>query len=320
VHPDCGPPLERTVLTASDYGRGKGIQGILFLEGQMNILIAGSTGNLGRALVRVGLERGHQVVGLARHPEKLAEFEGHGGFRSLHAEATRRGELRGAFAGVEVVISALGITRQRDGLRFRDVDYQGNLNILEEAGRAGSGRFVYTSGYGIDEFPDNPMYRAKKEFELALRASGMPYLIVRPTGFFSDMMMILQMAQRGRVYLLGSGAGKVNPIDLRDLAELYYDHLGDAGAILEVGGPKSYTFQEIARMALATAGKPERIVHVPPTLIALVLPLVRLFSFNTFAELQAFSRIMTHGAEAPPHGSRSLDEAFREAVSQKADS
>jgi uncharacterized protein YbjT (DUF2867 family) len=280
----------------------------------MRILIAGSTGHLGRALVEVGLERGHEIVALARRPEKLARFEARRGFRSVRAEVTHADQLRGTCKGAELVITALGITLQRDGLTFRDVDYQGNLNLLQEAKCAGVGKFVFTSGYGIDDALDNAMYRAKKDFELALRASGVPYVIVRPTGFFSDMLMILDMAKRGRVYLLGSGGGRINPIDLTDLAEFYYDHLADASVTLEVGGPRSYTFEEIARTALAAAGKPERVVHIPVALIAALLPVVRLFSRNTYAELQAFSRIMIRGAEAPKHGSRTLEDAFRTAA------
>ena len=76
---------------------------------------------------------------------------------------------------------------------------------------AGVKKFFYTSGFGIDEALDNPLYRAKKDFEQALQAGGLPYVIVRPTGFFSDMLMILDMAKRGRVYLIGSGSGRINP-------------------------------------------------------------------------------------------------------------
>jgi uncharacterized protein YbjT (DUF2867 family) len=280
----------------------------------MTILVAGSTGHLGRALVEVGLRRGHRIVALARRPEALAAFAENPAFGCLRAEVTRPEELRDTCRGVELVISALGITLQRDGLTFRDVDYQGNMNLLEEARASGVGTFVYTSGYGVDEGLDNPMYRAKKDFELALQESGMPYLIVRPTGFFSDMLMILEMAKRGRVFLLGTGAGRINPIDLTDLAEFYYRHLGSTNSILEVGGPASYSFDEIARLALAAAGKAERIVHVPLAVVAVLLPMVRLFSPNTFSELQAFSRIMTRGAEAPKYGSRRLEEAFQAAV------
>jgi uncharacterized protein YbjT (DUF2867 family) len=265
-------------------------------------------------LVEAGLERGHNIVALARRPERLSVFEPHPGFRSLRAEVTRPKQLRGTCTGVQLVISALGITLQRDGLTFRDVDYQGNLNLLSEARTAGVGRFVFTSGFGVEDALDNPMYRAKRDFELALQTGGLEYLIVRPTGFFSDMLMILDMARRGRVFLFGSGRGKINPIDLRDLAEFYYDRLGARNAILEVGGPETFTFEQIARMALAAAGRQERVVHIPLALVAALLPLVRLFSVSTFAELQAFSRIMTHGAEAPHYGSRRLEDAFRAAV------
>jgi uncharacterized protein YbjT (DUF2867 family) len=262
----------------------------------MTIMIAGSTGELGRALVKVGLDRGHRIVALARRTEKLAGFESSGNFRSVRAEVTRANELRGVCENVDVVMSALGITRQRDRVTFRDVDYQANVNLLNEAKKAGVQKFMFTSGFGIDRNLDNAMFRAKKDFELALQSSGIAYVIIRPTGFFSDMMMILGMAKDGRVYLLGSGSGRINPIDLADLAEYYYGHLDDTNAILEVGGPESFSFEEIAEMAFKAIGAPEKIVHIPVALIAIVLPLVRLFSLNAYAELQAFTRIMIAGA------------------------
>ena len=46
----------------------------------------------------------------------------------------------------------------------------------------------------------------------ALRDSGMEYRIVRPCGYFSDMGVLLDMAQRGRSFLVGEGANLMNPI------------------------------------------------------------------------------------------------------------
>jgi uncharacterized protein YbjT (DUF2867 family) len=280
-----------------------------------HILIAGSTGNLGRALVEVGLAQGHQVRAIARRVEPLARFRGEGNLEIVQAEVTRPAELQGVCDGIEVAITALGITRQRERYTFHDVDYQANLNVLNEATRAGVDKLVFTSGYGIDDALDTALYRAKKDFELALISSGTPYVIVRPTGFFSDMFMILDMARQGRVYLLGPGAGRINPIHLLDLAEFYYLHLDDANAILEVGGPESYTFQEIAELAFSVLGTRKRITHVPVFLIKAILPLLRPFSTNTYTELKAFTRIMVEGAEAPKFGHRRLADAYREAVS-----
>jgi uncharacterized protein YbjT (DUF2867 family) len=278
------------------------------------ILIAGATGQLGRALVSVGLDRGYHVRAVARRPEPLDVFRSRDGFELVQAEVTQPEELRGICEGIELVITALGVTRQRGRASFRDVDFQANVNLLEEALRAGVGKFLFTSGFGVDDSLDNAMYRAKKDFEERLIASGMPYVIFRPGGFFSDMMMIFDMAKQGRVYLLGSGAGILNPIHLTDLAEYYFDHLGDENRTLEVGGPVSYSFNEIAEMAFRALGQPSRISRVPMAAIRFFQPLIRLFSFNTYTEVKAFSKIMVIGAEAPHFGRRTLEEAYREAA------
>lgn len=277
-------------------------------------MIAGSTGHLGRALVEVGLSRGFHIKAIARRPDSLDEFRDARELEVIRAEATRPAELEGLCEGVDMVISALGITRQRDRVGFREVDYLANLHLLEEARRAGVPKFIYTSGYGVERHPRNPMYRAKLEFEAALKASGLSYLIVRPSGFFSDMVMLFEMAREGRVYLLGPGQGRLNPIHLLDLAEFYYLHLDDKDATLEVGGPVTYSFNEIAALAFGALGRPGAVSRVPTVAVRLFLPIVRLFSRNTYAQVDAFARIMVEGAEAPPFGRRTLEEAFREAA------
>ena len=279
------------------------------------ILVAGSTGHLGQALVEVGLARGHRIRAVARRREPLERFRAHERFELVEAEVTEPASLKGICDGAEIVMTALGVTRQRGRTSFRDVDYQANVNLLEEAKRAGVGKFVFTSGFGVEENLDNPMYRAKKDFETALIASGLPYVIVRPSGFFSDMMMIFDMARQGRVYLLGPGTGRLNPIHLTDLAEYYYLHVDDRNALLEVGGPESYSFNEIAAMAFTALGRPVSVARVPLAALRIFLPFMRLFSYNTYVEVKAFARIMVRGAQAPSFGRRTLADTFRDAVS-----
>jgi uncharacterized protein YbjT (DUF2867 family) len=60
--------------------------------------------------------------------------------------------------------------------------------------------------------------RAHEDFVDVLKASGLDYSVIRPTGFFSDMSEFYKMARRGRVYLLGRGNNRVNPIHGADLA------------------------------------------------------------------------------------------------------
>lgn len=278
------------------------------------ILVAGSTGHLGQALVEVGLAQGYRIRAVARRSEPLGRFRAHERFELVEAQVTEPRSLAGTCDGAEIVMTALGVTRQRGRTSFREVDFQANMNLLDEAKRAGVAKFIYTSGFGIEGSLDNPMYRAKKDFETELMASGLPYVIVRPSGFFSDMMMIFDMARQGRVYLLGPGTGRLNPIHLTDLAEYYYLHLADRNTILEVGGPESFSFNEIAAMAFTALGRPGSVARVPLAALRIFLPFIRLFSYNTYVELKAFARIMVQGAEAPQFGRRRLADSFREAV------
>jgi uncharacterized protein YbjT (DUF2867 family) len=91
-----------------------------------HVLVAGATGYLGRHLCAEYARRGHHVTALVRdaaRAEGLADI-------LVEAEATRPETLAGLMDGVDLVVSSLGITRQADGLGYREVDYQANLNLL----------------------------------------------------------------------------------------------------------------------------------------------------------------------------------------------
>ena len=99
------------------------------------VLVAGSTGYLGGFVCRELAARGHFVRALARSPEKLAPLRDSLD-EIVEAEITQPETLGHICDGIDVVFSSVGITRQKDGLTFRDVDYQGNKNLLEAALRA----------------------------------------------------------------------------------------------------------------------------------------------------------------------------------------
>ncbi|MBD3177114.1 MAG: NAD(P)H-binding protein, partial [Armatimonadia bacterium] len=108
------------------------------------VLVAGATGYLGGFVLSELKARGRWVRALVRSPGKLSHQE----IRPdevAEAEITRPDSLGGVCEDIDCVFSSVGITRQKDGLTFRDVDCQGNLNLLKEAEAAGVGRFVYVS-------------------------------------------------------------------------------------------------------------------------------------------------------------------------------
>jgi len=84
------------------------------------------------------------VRALARNAIKLDNLNEH--FDEVFgAEVTKPETLTGICEGIDVVISSIGITRQKDGLTYMDVDYQGNKNLLDLAIKSNISKFIDVS-------------------------------------------------------------------------------------------------------------------------------------------------------------------------------
>jgi len=220
------------------------------------VFIAGATGYLGRYLVEEYMERGWNVIALVRKQEGAPKAT-----RLCVAQATEPSTLENTMHGVDLVVSALGITRQRDGLTYRQVDYQANVNLLREAERTGVKRFAYIHVLGAESMKHLPPIAAKQDFVNELRASNTECTVICPSGFFSDMKDFLDMAKGGRVYLFGEGKNRINPIHGQDLAKATADAIESGQDTLEVGGPDVFTHNELAELAFECLDKPPKITH-----------------------------------------------------------
>lgn len=272
----------------------------------MNVLIAGATGYLGRFLCAEYARRGHHVTALVRdtaRAEGLADV-------LVEAEATRPETLTGVMDGVDLVVSSLGITRQADGLDYRDVDYQANLNLLRAAQAAGVGRFAYVHVLHADAMAGVPLIDAKSAFVEALQASDMPATVIAPTGYFSDMGEILEMAKGGRVWLFGEGAQRLNPIHGADLAEVIADATDAGHGWVDVGGPDVMTQDEIARAAFDALGTAPRITHLPDALRRVALAVLPLLPRRMSGPARFFLTALGMEMVAPRFGTRRLGDHF----------
>ncbi|MFS8204267.1 NAD(P)-dependent oxidoreductase [Streptomyces sp. CWNU-52B] len=79
----------------------------------MKIAVLGSTGQTGRLVTARALERGHDVIALARRPEQV-RMPASPHLRVIRADVTDPGSVAAAVEGVDVVVSGLGVTRQQD--------------------------------------------------------------------------------------------------------------------------------------------------------------------------------------------------------------
>ncbi len=273
------------------------------------VLVAGATGYLGGFVVREFKARGHFVRALARSPEKLAPLQDSID-EIVQAEVTRPETLEHVCDGIDVVFSSVGITKQKDGLTFRDVDYQGNKNLLEAAQRAGVETFIYVSVFNGPNLPDLAIVKAHEDFVDVLKASGLNYAVLRPTGYFSDMEQFLEMARKGRVYLIGRGDNSVNPIHGADLAVCCVDALERDRQEIDVGGPEILTYREIAELAFQSLGKPARLTAIPVWVMKSVNAVVKIFNKHQGELLAFFTTAMTSDVAAPTTGTHRLSDHF----------
>ena len=273
------------------------------------ILVAGSTGYLGGFVCRELKARGHFVRALARSPEMLVPLRDSLD-EIVEAEVTQPETLEHVCDGIDVVFSSVGITRQRDGLTFRDVDYQGNKNLLDAALQAGVQKFVYVSAVNGARLRDLAIVDAHEAFVDELEASGLAHTVLRPTGYFSDMSEVLEMARRGRVWLIGSGTNRVNPIHGVDLAVVCADAIESSDREIAVGGPQTMTWREVAQLAFEVHGRPEKVTCIPAWLMWSVVRLVRLFNRHQGELLAFFTTMATTDVVAPPTGTRTLEQHF----------
>lgn len=281
------------------------------------VLLAGSTGYLGSYISKALIQENINSKFIARSPKKLKKFESKT-VKIIKAEVTTPATLVGVCDGVTTVISTVGITRQKDSLTYMDVDYQANLNLLNEAKKAGVKKFIYVSAINGNKYRHLKIFEAKEKFVDELKNSGLDYTILRPNGFFSDMKDFLNMAKKGKIYLFGNGEQKFNPIHGEDLAILCLQAINSDKNEITVGGPDILTLNEIGEMALDAHQKPIKIYHLPDFTRKFIIWILRTFtSSKTYGPIEFFLTLMAEDNIAPRFGSKRLETFFRENVKSK---
>ncbi len=274
------------------------------------VFIAGATGYLGRYLCAEYQQRGWHVTALVRNAKRAGELSAD---TLVEAQATRPEELEGIMDGADLVVSALGITRQADGLSYRDVDFQANLNLLRAAEQSQVARFAYIHVINAERMRHVPLVAAKADFVDALRASEIASTVIAPTGYFSDMGDFLKMARAGRVWLFGAGDRQINPIHGADLAKATADATEAGKHWLDVGGPEIFTHDEIAQLAVAALGREARLTHLPDALRRGALRLLPwLTPRRIHGPAQFFLSAMAMDMVGERRGHRRLSEYFSE--------
>ncbi|MBB5517162.1 uncharacterized protein YbjT (DUF2867 family) [Rubricella aquisinus] len=282
-----------------------------------HVMIAGATGYLGRFLCAEYQRRGWHVSALVRAAKADAPLPADS---IVTAEATKPGSLKSIMSGVDLVVSALGVTRQADGLSYWDVDYQANLNLLHEALACDVKHFAYVHVLNADRMADVPLVAAKSAFVRALQSADLDSTVIAPSGYFSDMEDFLNMARKGRVWLFGDGQLEINPIHGADLASAIFDAVDRKEARLDVGGPDVFTHRDLANLSFDVLGTPNRVTFLPDLFRRIALRLLPRFApLHVAGPAQFFLTAFGMHMAGRPVGTRHLAEYFQDLNSRYTD-
>ena len=200
----------------------------------MKIVILGGTGLIGRKLVNQLLAGGYEVI--AASPSK--------GINSITGEG-----LPEALNGAGVVVDVTNAPSWEDKavLEFFETSTR---NVLAAEQKAGVGHHVALSIVGCDRLPDSGYLRAKVAQEKLIKASPIPYTIVRATQFFEFVGGIADSATNGQTVRLPSVL--FQPILSDDVASALAKiaRAKPVNGIIELAGPEAIPFDEIVRQYL----------------------------------------------------------------------
>ena len=289
------------------------------------LLVAGSTGFLGREICRRLAADGRAVRGLVRatsDPEVvslLREWQ----VEPVQGDLADRAALDAACRGAEAVISTASATRSRQpGEDIESTDLRGQQNLVAAARDAGVSRFVYVSfsgGIGADD----PLTHAKRSVEQHLRESGMAYTILRPS-YFMEAWLSPALGfdyVDGRVTVYGSGENGISWISLADVAAfalLCLDSPAARNATLELGGPEALSTRDVIRIFEEEGGRPFEIREVPEEALraeaASADPMQQVFAALMLGCAQGDAIPMTSTLEKFPLRLRTVREYAREVL------
>lgn len=242
----------------------------------MRIAVTGATGFVGRRLVHALLSEGHRVAGSARSPTGESRLPDdvllvRGDVRDIHA-------MRDLVRDCEAVVHLAASYDPSNSVE--DIIVEGTRTLTQAARDEGCNRFVLVSCLGAEAATPNPFYRAKWQAEMLVRATDIPWAILRPSLVLGQGDPVTAgMAAFARLWPVvpvpGRGDVRCQPVDVDDLtrcivASLQSDAL--VGQSVSVGGSLFLTYRELVDLVGGCLGVVRVKALVPPSWLPALAP------------------------------------------------
>jgi nucleoside-diphosphate-sugar epimerase len=248
--------------------------------------VTGGTGFVGAHLVQRLQADGVAVTCLVRSPAKAAAL-GWQGVRIVHGDMSDRRALAEGCAGADVIFHVAGLIVARDLDHFMQANRDATATLLDVAAEQPPRRFVYVSSQAAagpnqpgrpreESEPPHPVSdygRSKLAGELLVRASGLPWTIVRPPVVYGEwdheVLKVFKLARLGLAPVFGDGSQQISVIYAGDLARALATAAttpAAAGHVYFAAHPQATTTRDLVLAVGRALQKKPVVVPIPPAL------------------------------------------------------
>ncbi len=228
------------------------------------IAVAGASGFIGRHLVRLAHELGHDVVGLVRSP-KAGEAVRAAGGRPVELPEDAKA-LAKALEGREALVHLAQIGAERPGQTYEAVNVGLTARLVEAARASGVTRIVSFSGLGVARYGQSRRvtsryFLSKLRAETIVFASGIEGVVFRPSDVVGPgdgfVPSVLRTMAAGEVERPGDGSYRMQPIAVGDAAAAILAALsrprGAFPVVFDLVGPEPLSYARLLERLAAVA-------------------------------------------------------------------
>lgn len=252
----------------------------------MRVFVTGGTGFVGTSVLQALVQAGHEPVALVRTPAKLRI----NGVTAVRGDVLEPDSIRTGMAGCDAVIHLVGIIREfpRKGITFGRLHVEATKNVVQAAKELGVSRIVHMSANGTRPNAVSLYHRTKFEAEEHVRASGIPYVIIRPSliygrqdAFVNMLASVLKKSPLPLFPVFGSGYYRLAPVSVGTVAQAFVRSLaveGITGKEYPLCGKVNLTYRELVSHIGQAVGKKPVIFSVPERLVWIAIKLFSRFA------------------------------------------
>ena len=239
-----------------------------------NCLIFGSSGQIGRSMLRRLTKNQYRVTAVTRNIHQkglLIKSQGNQGWiKIVEANIFDEKKIRGLFEEADICINLIGILYEKKGSTFKNIHTIFPSILAKLCKQYNLEKFIHLSALGVDRAIDSKYAKSKLEGEKEILKNFPLSTILRPSvvysvddNFSTNFMTLLNRLPVFPLYY--NGQTKFMPIHSSDLVDIIYNIISKNiySQIIECAGPETLSFKEILKKLLYLTNKRRILLPVP---------------------------------------------------------